>query len=116
MINPWIIVAVLLAILSAGAGGFKLGADHEVAAQAREDAHVAKAVEAANTVAAQAIANLKPKYTTIHNQLERQIETNTVLRDCRLDATSLQLANQALNGGAQAPGGSKLPAPEPTTE
>ena len=33
--NPYLIIACLVAILGAGAGGFKLGADHEVASQAR---------------------------------------------------------------------------------
>jgi len=51
--NPYVLFALLGAILAAGAGGFKLGVDHEVAAQAREDAHIAQAVDAATAVAAQ---------------------------------------------------------------
>ena len=96
MINPWIIIAVLLAILSAGAGGFKLGADHELAAQAREDKHVAKAVEAATAVSAQAISQIRPKYSTIQGQLIKEIQTNTVFKDCKLDGASLKLVNEAL--------------------
>lgn len=107
--NPYIIIACLLAILGAGAGGFKLGTDHEVASKAREDKHIAEAVDAANSASAAAIAQLKPKYTTISNQLEKQIETHTVYRDCRLDPVGLQLANQALTGGDAAPASSKLP-------
>ena len=107
--NPYLIIACLVAILTAGAGGFRLGVDHEVAAQAREDAHIAEAVDAATNVAAKVIAQLKPKYTTISNQLEKQIETHTVYRDCRLDPVGLQLANQALTAGASASVDRQLP-------
>lgn len=113
ILNPYLIIACLVAILAAGAGGFKLGVDHEQAAQAREDQHIAQAVDAASTAAAQAIAQLKPKYTTIQNKLEKQIETHTVFRDCRLDALSLQLANQALGGGTTPAGYRQLPKAEP---
>lgn len=109
--NPSLVIAFLVAILGAGAGGFRLGADHEVAAKAREDKHIAEAVDAANSASAAAIAQLKPKYTTISNQLEKQIETHTVYRDCRLDPVGLQLANQALTGGDAAAVGGKLPDP-----
>lgn len=107
--NPYLIIAALLAVLGAGAGGFKLGADHQLAAQTREQNHIAEAVDAANAAAAQAIAQIKPKYTTIQNEVQREIRTNTVFADCKLPADSLRLVNQALNGGAEAPGGGKLP-------
>jgi len=107
--NPYLIIAAMLVALGAGAGGFKLGADHQLAAQAREQNHIAEAVDAANAAAAQAIAQIKPKYTTIQNEVQREIRTNTVFADCKLPADSLRLVNQALNGGAEAPGGGKLP-------
>lgn len=111
--NPYLLLIALFGALAAGAGGFKLGADHEVAAQAREQNHIAEAVDAANATAAQAIAAIKPKYTTIQNKLEKQIETNTVYRDCHLDPVGVQLVNQALTGGAVAPDSGKLPKPDP---
>lgn len=113
MINPWVILAVLLAILGAGAGGFRLGADHEVASQARADAQVKKVEEAVIAANATAIAQIRPRYTTIQGKLEKQIEQNTVYRDCKLDSVGLQLINEALLGGAQAPGSSKLPEANP---
>ena len=96
--NPYLIIAALVAVLTAGAGGFKLGADHEIASQAREQKHITEAVDAATNVAAQTIANIKPKYTTIQNEVQREIRTNTVFADCKLPANSLLLVNQALNG------------------
>ena len=96
MINPWIIVAVLLAILGAGAGGFKLGADHEVASQARNDEQIKKVEDAVIAANATAIAQIKPRYTTIQGKLEKQYETQTVFRDCKLDDVSFRLLNEAL--------------------
>lgn len=114
--NPWLIIAALVAVLSAGAGGFKLGADHEVASQARADEQLKKAEDKMADVAAKAISELRPKYTTIQGKLEKQIETNTVYRDCKLDPVGLQLVNQALTGGAEAPASSKLPKADSTTK
>lgn len=104
--NPWIVIVAFLAV---GAGGFKLGIDHELAQQKREDDIVQKAEEKMTKAAADAIAQLRPKYTTIQGKLEKQIETNTVYRDCKLDPIGLSLVNQALTGGAEAATGGKLP-------
>ena len=107
--NPYLIIAALVAVLAAGAGGFKLGADHEIAAKAREQKHIAEAVDAANNVSAQAIATLKPVYTTINSEIQREIRTKTVFSDCKLPPDSLRLVNQALTGGAIISSGGKLP-------
>jgi hypothetical protein len=109
--NPYIIIVVMLAI--AGAGGFKLGSDHEVASQAREQEHIAEAVDAATAVAAKAISELRPKYTTIRQELEREIRTETVYADCRHGASGLRLVNQALNAGTVPADSGKLPKTEP---
>lgn len=111
--NPYLIIAFLVAVLAAGAGGFKLGADHEVAAKAREEKHIKEAVEAATDVAAEAIAKLTPKYTTIQAKVQHEIETNTVYRDCELSPDGLSLVNHALTGTESVtPGKSELPAPD----
>lgn len=111
--NPYLIITAMVAMAGAVVGGFQLGVDHERANQIDKQELVAESVDAATAVSANAIAQLKPKYTTISNQLERQIETHTVFRDCRLDPVSLQLANQALTGGSTATSIGKLPDPDP---
>jgi uncharacterized protein HemX len=111
--NPYLIIVFLLAILGAGAGGFKLGSDHEIAAQSRELNHIAEAVDAANSAAAQAIATLKPKFTTIQNEVQREVITKTIYSDCRHSPDGLRLANQALNGGTVPAGGGELPQTNP---
>lgn len=112
--NPYLIIAALVAILAAGAGGFKLGADHEIAAKAREDKHITEAIEAATITAAKAIAAQSPVFTTINQKVRHEVSTNTVFADCRLPDTSLQLVNQALNGGAIPASRSELPKADPS--
>ena len=108
--NPYFLLALAAAFLGTGVAGFKLGVDHEVASQAREDQHIAQAVDAATNSAALAIAALKPTYTTIQSKVQHEVQTNTVYRDCKLSPDGLLLANQALNAGsAAAIGGGKLP-------
>ena len=108
MINPYLLIALLVAVLAAGAGGFKLGADHEVASTKRMDDQVRKVAEAAQSKNAELIATLRPRYTTIQNKLEKEIETHTIYRDCKLSPDGLQLANQALTGNAAAADSGKL--------
>ena len=108
--NPYLIIAALGAVLAAGAGGFRLGADHEIAAKARADTHIAEAVAAATGASAKAIAALRVKSTTITQEVQREIRTNTIYGDCKLTAGGVLLANQALSpSGAFAIGGGKLP-------
>lgn len=111
--NPYLIIVFMLALAGAGVGGFKLGSDHEIASLAREREHIAEAVDAANTAAAQAIATLKPKFTTIQNEVQREVITKTIYSDCRHSPDGLRLANQALNGGTVPDGDSKLPEAHP---
>jgi hypothetical protein len=108
-VNPYALLALAAAIALALAGGFKLGVDHEIASRAREGKHITEAVNAANATAAKAIAELRPKYTTIQSKLEKEIEIRDVYRDCKLSPDGLLLANQALDPRAEAPAGGKLP-------
>lgn len=106
--NPYLIIAALVAVLAAGAGGFRLGSDHEVAAQAREQNHIAEAVDAANAAAAEAIANIKVVNKTIQNEVQREVQNNIVYRDCKHSPDGLRLLNQAITGTKPADSG-KLP-------
>ena len=90
--------------------GVSVGKKWEEGRHAIEREHIAEAVDAATSAAAEAIAQIKPKYTTIQNEVQREIRTNTVFADCKLPADSLRLVNQALNAGAIAPDRGKLPA------
>lgn len=112
--NPYLIVAALAAVIGAGYGGFRLGVDHEVAARTREDQHVAKAVEAANGVAALAISKIRVRHAQITNEVQREIIEKVVYRECRHSPDGLRLVNDALAGSWTVPVGSgELPAADP---
>lgn len=110
--NPYLIIAALLAVLSAGAGGFKLGADHEIASQAREQKHIADAIAAATAAAAEEISKIRVVNTTIQNEVQREIRTNTVYADCKHSDDGLRILNGAITGGVTT-GDRKLPAAHP---
>lgn len=110
--NPYLIIATLVAVLAAGAGGFKLGADHEIAAKAREEKHIAEAVTAANKASAEAIAKIKIVNKTIQNEVQREVQNNVVYRDCKHTPDGLRLLNEAITGSKSA-GDSKLPRVDP---
>jgi dihydrodipicolinate reductase len=107
-VNPWLVIG---AVALVGWGGFRLGVDHEKAAQADQDAVVQKAVEEFKDANAKAVAGIRPRYTTIQNEVQREIKTNTVFVDCKLPADSVRLVNQALSGGREGErsGGGELP-------
>jgi uncharacterized protein HemX len=112
-VNPYALLALAAAIALAAAGGYKVGVDHMKAEQLdRKELLEAVADEAANT-AARAIAQLKPKYTTIQNEVQREIVTKTVYANCRHSPDGLLLANQAINGGAAPVGDRQLPKTDP---
>ena len=111
--NPYLIIGFLVALLGAGAGGFKLGIDHEVASHASDEARIDKAVEAANMTSAQAIAKIKVINKTIQGEVQRETQSNTIYHDCRNSPIGLQLINEALNGGKPADS-SKLPKADTT--
>jgi len=112
LLNPsmWLIGLALLA--GTFAGGVSIGKKWEEGRNAIERNYVAEAVDAANTAAAQAIAQIKVTNKTIQSEVRREVETNTVYVDCKLPANGLQLANQALNGAKPADSG-KLPQADP---
>jgi hypothetical protein len=111
----YIYLAILIAGLLAGSTGawqvqnWRHGAEQAI--QDREDKARQETRDAAQQGAASAIAALKPVNTTIVQKVQHETQTNTVYRDCKLPATGLQLANQALTGRSPEPaGGDQLPA------
>lgn len=111
--NPYAILATIVVALCLFGTGVATGVRWEEGKQAINEKHIQEAVDAANITSAKAIADLKPVYTTIRSKLEKQIETNTVYRDCRLDPIGMQLLNESLTGGKSI-GDSKLPKTDTT--
>lgn len=91
-------VAALGVVVGAFAYGVSVGKDSEVATQARIDKAMQDTREAAQQGAAKAIAQIKVTNTTIRGEVQREIQTNTVYRDCRVPADGLRIINDALKG------------------
>lgn len=115
--NPYVLLALGAAAVSACGGAFfygrSVGIDSAEAAAAREERVARIAYESGQQAAAAEIAKIKPRNVTIRQELEREIQTNTVYRDCRVPADGVRLANEALTGITQPAGDRQLPAAQP---
>lgn len=110
LLSPSLWLAALVLLAGAFGSGISVGMKWSEGRQAVENNHVAEAVDAATSVSAEAIAALKPKYTTITNEVQHEVRTNNIYSDCKLTDRGLQLANQALDPGRTfSLGESKLP-------
>lgn len=110
---PFSVILLLLALAGSavsGFVGFNLGVDHNKATEADKRELVAEAVDAANSVAAAAIARMSPKHTTIRQTLEKEIHENTRYVDCRSSDDLVRTFNSGFSVEPANPaGGIKLP-------
>ncbi len=105
-----------MALCAAGAGWWAYGAGRnaEVATRSREDQAAARAADAAASAAAAAIARIEVKHITVRQQLEQEVRTREVYRDCRTGPDAVRLFNSTLPGAAAStPGDGSLPAADP---
>lgn len=107
--NPWLLVAAGLACGAAFFYGQHVGEQGAEAQKAREERIAKVAYDAGQDGAAAAIAKLKPRNVTIQQELTREIQTNTIYRDCRVPAGGVRLVNEAITGRAEPAGPGELP-------
>ena len=111
--NPWILigagVAWALSIAATGAFAYGAGQDNVTAFNAKSVEIVQATREAAQTGAAQAIADKQPVNKTIVQKVQHEIQTNTVYAECKHTDAGLRGVNEALTGRPQPVGDSKLP-------
>lgn len=112
LVNPWVLLAIVLALGASAYEGFRLGGDHEIAAQAKTQALIAVVKEEAQQGAAEAIGKIDIKQTTINRKIETITHENTVYRDCVVtpDVAGLLDASRANGDGADALSRSVVPA------
>lgn len=106
------LVAIIAALLmSAGTlfYGIDIGQTREIAKQKNIDDVVRQVSEAAQAAAATAIASQQPINRTIVQKAVREIETNTVYRECVNTPEQLRNINAALTGRTEPASDSKLP-------
>ncbi len=115
--NPWLLLAVVLAWGASVGGAFfygeGVGEARVKAGQKDRDDLVREIRDAGQKGAAEAIAKLKPRNVTIRQEIAREIETHHVYSDCRIPPHGVRLANEAITGRAEPAGGGELPRAEP---
>jgi uncharacterized protein HemX len=106
---------LLLWAASVGAAGwwaYGQGRDTELAAQYREGKAAEKAGAAAAEAAASAIAQIEVKQVTIRQQLQREVKTREIFRDCRSGDDARRMLNNTPGIAAEpasGPGGGRVP-------
>jgi hypothetical protein len=107
--NPYLLLAAVLAWGASAGGAFlygqHVGAEHELATQTRLDQNTRDTREASQKGAAEAIAKLKPVNRTVVQKTEKEIHENTVYADCRVPASGVRFANEAITGRPAEPAG-----------
>jgi len=111
-------VQIVIGLIALGLWGaslwaaFGLGADSELAAQAREQKAGEKSAQIAADTAARAISQITIKHQTIRSEVEREIIQNPVYRDpdCRTGPDSLRLYNATIPGAEPSADHGELPA------
>lgn len=108
LLNPYLILAVILAIGGAATGGYLRGRHDEnveMLADAQKQRTLQDVIEAG---IAKGVSEIKVQNTTIRQNLETITRENTVYRDCKLDAAAFSLLNAALEGRAAPAAGHDL--------
>jgi hypothetical protein len=109
--NAYFAGATAVALAATHWLAFQTGRDAELGVQARQDIAVARAAGAAASAAAEAISKIEVKHVTIRQELEREVRTREVFRDCRSGPDAVRLFNATAPGaGASAAGNRGLPA------
>lgn len=111
--NPYLIIGAMLAFAAAVGGAYiqgrSDGQDKCVAEQVRDEQVAQIASVAAADAAASAITAIKFRNTTITQEVQREIQTKTVYRECLHSPEQLQRINEALTGTAEPAASGVLP-------
>lgn len=115
--NPYVLLAIVVgwcaSVGGAGWYGIGLGEDRIIAKQASDDKIRQQTFDDAQRGAAAAIAANKPINNTIVQKVQHEIRTERVYADCRVPASGMQLANQAITGRPAEPAsGVSVPSPD----
>lgn len=111
--NPYaILAAVILWGASVGGAFFYgqgIGKDSQIAKEADIKTAIAETRQAALEGAADAIAKIKVRNTTIQGKVETIVRDNPVYRECAHGPDGLRNVNEALGGRPGRPGDSVVP-------
>lgn len=115
--TPYLIAAIPLAAAVAGAAGYLYGRVDGAALTQAQIANAAqveqRATDAAAKAAAKAIAGIRVQHQTIQSRVEREIQTNTVYRECVHAPGVRDSINEALTGRANSGPDAGVPSAQP---
>lgn len=94
--NPYLIIAAGIALLLSGVFGFRLGAEHQIASQAKTVQLIAAVEQRAQLGAATAIAANKPVHQYNKQVVEREVRTVVDYSKCEHSDDGLRAVNAAL--------------------
>ena len=104
------IIAAVLALGGTAFQAYRMGQDSVIADNARAEKLITQVRDEAKQGAADAIAKIDIKQVTIQGRLQKEIQTNTVYRDCAHSPDGLRSINDALtNTDSGSSSDSKLP-------
>jgi|GEM_PF-1372175 hypothetical protein len=111
--NPYLPLAILVALLLTGTGGFFYGGhvrEAEITAREAKEKEIRQQTrDDAREGAADAISKIEVKNVVVNQKLQTEIREKPVYRDCVNTPGGLQLINEALTGQPQPADNSKLP-------
>lgn len=100
MMNPYVLLAIVLAWVSSVGGAFfygrTTGIDHAVAAQTEDAQLIEEAASAAQRAAAEEIAKIKVVNQVNRQVLEREIVEKPVYRECEHTDEGFAAVNKSL--------------------
>lgn len=112
LLNPWFLLAMLLALAGSFLYGMNVGRDRAEAKQAQREQLIEDVREAAQQSAAQEIAKIKIVNQTHRQVLEREIR-NVPSGSCVLSPDGVRALNEILTGRAQPADRGELPGADP---
>lgn len=99
MLNPYIVLGVLLAIIGAASGGYIYGGKHARNAMEAQELREQRLLDKVAETTAEQIAQIEIKNTTIRQKVETVTREVPVYRDCEHTDDVYGLLNDALEGG-----------------
>ncbi len=114
MANPWILLGVLVAILTAGGSGYMKGRLDAKNAAASARAKEMALEQKIQTTIAEEVSKIKVTNTVIRGKIETVTREVPVYRECVHDPVVLRMLNDVLTGKVSVPGGDHVvPAADP---
>lgn len=102
MMNPWVILAIVLAFIGVGTGAYIKGGrdavNREQAQAAREEKIAQIAYENSQRAAGEAVAGIKIINKTFRTELEKETIRDPVYSNCFMSDSAFSLLNRHLEG------------------